>query len=109
LREKGVATVFSGSAVPEKKNEGGAVGEDDPDAWGRVVSKKRKKKEKGRRGGCGGLLGLVLGWPSRVGSRAAALLDPRCGLVALFLFFCSDFFFYFSVFIFVLFEISKLV
>jgi hypothetical protein len=46
LREKGVATVFSGSAVPEKKNEGGAVGEDDPDAWGQVVSKKRKKKEK---------------------------------------------------------------
>jgi hypothetical protein len=46
LREKGVAMVFSGLAVPEKKIEGGAVGEDDPDAWGQVVRKKRKKKEK---------------------------------------------------------------
>jgi hypothetical protein len=89
LREKGVVTFFSGSAVPEKKNEGGAVGEDDPDAWGWVVSKKIKKKEKGRRGGCGGLLGLVLGWfQFRVGP----------GWAATFFFVCFSFlFFYFLI------------
>jgi hypothetical protein len=92
-RERGDGCSRGGS---QRRNRE-AVGEEDTDQWGPVVSKKRKKKEKGRRGGCGGLFGLVAG-PL-----------PRAGPVGVMFPFFVLLLFLFSANYFVLFEKPKIV
>jgi hypothetical protein len=95
LREKGVATVFSRSAVPEKKNEGGAVGEEGYDRRARI-DREREEKKKRLRGFLGRSVGLV-----------ALLGSGRGPNGVLHVFFCSEFFFPFSALVYLLFEVQK--
>jgi hypothetical protein len=83
-------------AVPRRRGGRLEVGEtphrQDPPVGG--------KKRRGRGKSVGGFLPGPVHW-------AIALLDPGCDPVALFLFFCSGFFFLFSALVSLFFEVQK--
>jgi hypothetical protein len=85
------------------REERGAVGEDDPDVWGRVDKERegKKKRLQGRWAAAG------LAFPGRFAGRCLA--GPRVGPVALFLFFVLISFSIFAANYFVLFEKEKIV
>jgi hypothetical protein len=66
------------------------------------------EKEREKRKGCR-VDGLRLGWPSWVGSRAVALLDPGSAQLLCFFFFVLISFSIFAANCFVLFEKAKIV